>query len=384
MKRLDIVCYTSKLCNLRCRYCYELPLLGDRTRMSLDAIERMFTNVALGFRGSAEPIAINFYWHGGEPLLIPPAFYRQVFDLQRRVFSDSVHRVTNSIQSNFTVIDDDRIALLREFDGVGVSLDLFGGLRVDLRGRNSEARALANLARVREAGIAVAGITVLSRANVAHVRGIYEFYRSQRMRFRILPIEQGLYADGQPFELGPHEVLAAYCDLLDLWLEDDDPVAVKPLDRFLCLVIHANRRASNRVDEYDPTRWPSALLVDTDGTVYTYGDRFGRRTGSLFETPLDRLLAGDGYRQTALETRQRMQRTCERCEYYRRACMGDPVGESCQDFVEYDADGSVRCIVARGVIRHLERRLRERGTLADGSTHDEARVLAGRVDFAVA
>src|SRR3954466_9223944 len=124
MKRVDIVCYTSKLCNLRCRYCYELPMLIDASRMSLQDIERMFVNVERGYRAYNEPIGINFYWHGGEPLLIPPSFYDRVFEIQRRVFPESTRRITNSIQSNFTVMDDDRIALLQRFDAVGISLDL--------------------------------------------------------------------------------------------------------------------------------------------------------------------------------------------------------------------------------------------------------------------
>ena len=383
MKHVDIVCYTSKLCNLRCRYCYELPMLGDSTRMSLDSIERLFVNVLRGLSDAAGPVEINFYWHGGEPLLIPAASYRQMFDIQARVFAGSAHRVTNNIQSNFTVVDDERIALLREFETVGASLDLFGGLRVDLRNRDSAARAIRNLDRVRDAGIDVGGITVLSRANAPHVEEIYRFYRSRRMRFRVLPVEKGLYPDGQPFELGPHAVLDAYTKLLDLWLADDEPVTVKPLDRFLCLVLHANRRLENRVPPYDPVH-PSVLLVDTDGSVYTYGERFGRTAGNLFATPLDRILAGDDYAETLQAIRARMQSTCSRCPHYQRACMGDPIGESCQDFIEHDDDGSVRCIVARGVIDHLEQRLRERGNIFLGTTYDERAVLAGRVDVALA
>lgn len=383
MKRLDIVCYTSKLCNLRCRYCYELPMLGDRARMSLDSIERLFANVAAGLGSAADPVEINFCWHGGEPLLIPPHVYRQIFDVQRRVFAGSPHRLSNTTQSNFTIIDDERLALLAEFDAVGASLDLFGGLRVDRRGADSQARAIENLDRVRAAGIDVGGITVLSRANVSHVREIYEFYRSRRMRFRVLPVEKGLYPEGASFELGPREVLAAFCALVDLWLADDAPVAVQPLDRFLRLVLHANRHPGNRVPGYDPVR-PSVLLVDTDGSVYTYGERFGHTTGNLFETPLDRVLASDAYAHTLEGIRARVSRTCGTCTHYRRACMGDPVGESCQDFVEYDDEGGVRCVVARGVIDHLEQRLRERGHIFLGTTYDEASLLAGRVGLALA
>src|SRR5688572_28685700 len=102
MNRVDIVCYTSKFCNLRCRYCYELPMLGDRKRMSIEQIEQMFTHVEAGYSGFDEPIRLNFQWHGGEPLLIQPEVYWQIFGIQRRIFQKSIHRVTNTTQSNFT------------------------------------------------------------------------------------------------------------------------------------------------------------------------------------------------------------------------------------------------------------------------------------------
>src|SRR3954453_422470 len=116
MKRVDIVCITSKLCNLRCRYCYELQLLDDARRMSLADVEQMFVNIASHYQNQEEAIHISFCWHGGEPLLIPPDVYRRMFEIQRRVFGRSRHRVSNAIQSNFTVMSDDHIALLRDFD----------------------------------------------------------------------------------------------------------------------------------------------------------------------------------------------------------------------------------------------------------------------------
>lgn len=381
MKRVDIVCYTSKLCNLRCRYCYELPLLSDRARMSFEQIERLFNNIELGYHGSDEPVAINFHWHGGEPLLIPPQFYWRIFEIQRLAFARSVHKVTNRIQSNFTVMDDDRVALLREFDSVGVSLDLFSGLRVNKGGVCQESRALKNLERVRAAGIAVGGVTVLSQPNLPHISDIYRFYRDRRMCFRVRPLEKGLYPGGQDFEIGPRDVLQAYCTLADMWLTDDSPVSITPLDRFLFLAIHANQHPDNRVALYNPGNWASMVLVDTDGSVYTYGERFQHSLGNLFTTPLDQVLAGPLYQDSTEATRVRMATTCRQCPYYGRACPGDPIGESYHDFVEYEDDGSLRCIVARGIIRHIEQRLREMGTIAASTTHDEEKVLAGRIGF---
>lgn len=52
----------SKYCNLRCNYCYEYNELGNKQRMSLDLISRIFENIA---RNADEFESVSFIWHGG-------------------------------------------------------------------------------------------------------------------------------------------------------------------------------------------------------------------------------------------------------------------------------------------------------------------------------
>jgi len=63
----------SKLCNLRCTYCYEFPFLADRTRMRLEDLRIMFRHIAEFY--AARPKRMDLVWHGGEPLLIEPTYY---------------------------------------------------------------------------------------------------------------------------------------------------------------------------------------------------------------------------------------------------------------------------------------------------------------------
>jgi len=67
----------SKLCNLRCTYCYEFPFLADRTRMRLEDLRIMFRHIAEFY--AARPKRMDFVWHGGEPLLIEPTYYSNIF-----------------------------------------------------------------------------------------------------------------------------------------------------------------------------------------------------------------------------------------------------------------------------------------------------------------
>ena len=366
--RIDIVCCLSMLCNLRCRYCDVYPMLGDSRRMSLEQVQRIFVNVHEHFSRLDKPIHINFQWYGGEPLLIPPESYRKIFDLQRLVFNGSGHRITNSVQSNFILIDEERIALLRDhFDVVGASLDLFTDLRVNKAGVCQEFQAVTNLENVLSAGVEVSGITVLTRPNLPHISEIYEFYRDRRMSFRLLPLERGLYAAGQDFEVTPGETLEALCRLADVWLSDSNPVPVEPLSRYLFLVRHMLGHPGNRVGLYDREEWMSILLISTDGTVRGYGDRFQETLGNIFDLSLSEILFGPRFHSAAQTARNRMQRTCTGCSYLGRACSGDPIAESQQDLVEFDDFGNVRCVVARGVISYLEDRLQRNRGWVDGS-----------------
>src|SRR5688572_29355350 len=107
-RRVQFVVKVSKLCNLRCRYCYEFEELGNKARMSLENLERLYQNVAHWYRGFTRPTEVEFVWHGGEPMLIPPDYYRSTFEAQRRAFGKDMVAVENVIQTNLTVLDDDR------------------------------------------------------------------------------------------------------------------------------------------------------------------------------------------------------------------------------------------------------------------------------------
>src|SRR5947209_16503098 len=128
--------------------------------MDLDAIESMFVNAARSFE--RQPRRLDFVWHGGEPLLAGVDFYKGVFEHQRRIFEAAGVTFTNSVQTNLTVLRPDVLELLPEFSEVGVSVDLFGGNRVNRRGVDSQPRVLEAMQLLIDSGISFGCISVLS------------------------------------------------------------------------------------------------------------------------------------------------------------------------------------------------------------------------------
>ena len=174
-RTVEFVLKASKLCNLRCQYCYEFEQLGSRERMSLSDLERFYHNVATWSREFETPTTVDFVWHGGEPLLNPPSYFEATFERQRAIFGRDAS-IRNTIQTNLTVLDQARIDLLHQFDRVGVSIDLYGELRTNLRGQDSVRRVLQNMDRLHANGIDFGCITVLSARNCPSIRKIVRFY----------------------------------------------------------------------------------------------------------------------------------------------------------------------------------------------------------------
>lgn len=369
MRNVDFVLYTSKLCNLRCSYCYEYPLLADRARMSHEQLERMFTHVREYLDRQNEAVLVRFQWHGGEPMLIDPSYYWDAFATARRIFAGSEHQVQHTTQSNFTVLDDARIELMKHgFTSVGISLDLHSGLRVNKQGQDQEHRTLANLDRALEAGVKPVGISVLSRKTLKRLRHLYEFYRSRGMGFRVLPLEKGLQASGQGFELTPAETLAALCELADLWFADDQMVPVEPLLEHMRLLIAARTHPHLRL-VHDKRAWEPCLLVDTNGRLFGYTNYMddAHALGNIFTTPLTEIMHGKAQQDAASAAEKRVAATCSSCHLYGNGCTGYAIAESEVSVLEQREDGALDCSVTRPLLRYLESKLRQGGVLdADG------------------
>src|SRR3954453_19999673 len=155
-KYIQFVIKTSKHCNLRCKYCYEFASLGDTSRISLVDCNSLYENVARFLeKAGGREYEVHFIWHGGEPLLIPVSYYEATFAQQGEAFAGLQAEITikNLIQTNLTFLDQDRIDLLKRFDHIGVSADIVGGLRQDIKGRSRESATIKNMERLKLEGI---------------------------------------------------------------------------------------------------------------------------------------------------------------------------------------------------------------------------------------
>lgn len=314
-KSLQFVVKTSKYCNLRCRYCYELADLGNRSRMSLSDIEKMFRNIDSSVSGLGVD-EIVLFWHGGEPLLIPLEFYQNVHSIQKSVFEPGV-AISNVLQTNLTVLSDRIIEYLQYggfFDHLGVSFDLFGDQRVDSKGRIRNQAVLENMRRLRDRNIAFGAVAVLDRHNIAHAADIYRFYDAIGVELRLLPYYRtGRGVEADEHRITHHDLVRAWTDVFRQWMASPSATVVEPISSYVhyasCHIAGQGRLA----DDGDE----SVFVVDTNGSIYRSSDAYNSelRCGNIFDMSLMEVMDSDGCRRSAQRSSQRTREFCSRCVY---------------------------------------------------------------------
>ena len=202
--------------------------------MSLEQLHAFFRNIAAT---AAAHGRVRFIWHGGEPLLIPLQVYEDIGKLQREVFPPTL-AVVNLVQTNLTVLTDAQLEFLREkrffADGLGVSFDVYGDQRIDVRGRLRTETVIANLQRLQDAGIRFGAITVLARNTLPKIVPIFRFYEALGIGFRLLPFYKSANASQlDAHALGFAEITGALKAVFDAWWVSERATPVHPLDEYL-------------------------------------------------------------------------------------------------------------------------------------------------------
>ncbi|MEM9493182.1 MAG: radical SAM protein, partial [Myxococcota bacterium] len=290
----------------------------------------------------------------------PPSYYWETFTTQREIFGD--RPVKNVVQTNLTVLDDDRLELLAKgFDTVGVSIDMVGGLRANIAGKDSQARVLDNIERLRERAIPFGAIVVMTRRNLRQITKISDIFAELGVPLRVLPLFDGAFTDQHhSYEIRTEDIVAGFSALFDRWLTSDRRASVVPTAEHAGIVLRHILGRGQR-PPYDKRRWLPVLLIDTNGDCYCYGDPYEDPEwclGNLFTSSLEEVLASAAFKRSARAAEQRIQSNCTECAYF-GSCNGYPIAEEHYNCNETHDDSQRTCVVERTLFEYMERRMRE-------------------------
>lgn len=126
-----IIFKATDLCNSNCIYCHAVRK-GDPSikTMPPDILEQFFVR-ANAFLTEQPGETLKIIWHGGEPLMLGPDYFRTALEFKKRHCRNTASRISFDMQSNLTLFSREYVDVLREMDikSFGTSFELLPGVR---------------------------------------------------------------------------------------------------------------------------------------------------------------------------------------------------------------------------------------------------------------
>lgn len=169
----------SAKCNLDCHYCYYLKHENkNKPGMDIETLNKLISN---HIQSQPPQIpAIDFIWHGGEPMMRGLAFYQTAVELQQAHKSSTP--IKNTIQTNGTLINERWAAFFAQHNFmVGISIDgpqLINDIaRIDKSGNSSFERTMRGIQHLKQQNVEFNTLTVINNKSYKHGKAIYRFLK---------------------------------------------------------------------------------------------------------------------------------------------------------------------------------------------------------------
>ena len=230
---IAIIVKLTNSCNFSCTYCgvsgFPIRKKGLTIEtMSIEQIIQLFNVVC----NSKKVSSVDFIWHGGEPLLMGPNFFKKVIKNQNKIFKDVNIKVENSIQTNGALINEKWIKFFKQNKfGLGISIDgdkeLQSKQKKALSG-NSYNQTIKGIKSLQKNLIPFGTLAVLTKDSIQiGAKNLFNFFINKGIKtFDFLPQEPILDINGNQLSenIYPTKEYVIFAnELFDIWYELDDP-----------------------------------------------------------------------------------------------------------------------------------------------------------------
>ncbi|MDN3585675.1 cyclophane-forming radical SAM/SPASM peptide maturase YhhB [Pedobacter aquatilis] len=314
---MDVNAYTSSQidtilikvasrCNINCSYCYVYHMGDDNWSkqsklISNETIDSLICS--LGVLASRQQAKFSIVLHGGEPLLLGSRRLAHLLERLRTVLPASY---PISIQTNGVLITTELLDICSAFQtSVAVSIDgpekTHDKLRLDHKGMgtfHSVMKGISLLKAHKDNKFLNAGLLAVIDPS-SDAREVYSFFKEIDA-----PSVDFLYKDGNHDRLPSGKLSATSIEygewmsnLLDVYLDDADPVPIRVIDDMLKVLLGGmvSKEGMGLTDF-------GILIIDTDGTImkndtlkstFNGADKFSQQLNIRDTSILDFIVTGE-------------------------------------------------------------------------------------------
>ena len=318
-------------CNIDCKYCFykaRAPEFGrGRQRMSDEVLEKLVKDyMQLGF-----PV-VGFAWQGGEPTLMGVDFFRRAVELQKK-YGSGGQQVSNTLQTNSVLLDEKWCRFFGENKFLlGISIDgpkeFHDYYRLDHSGSGTFDRVMRGIEKCKKHKVEFSTLVLLNNKNVEQPDKLFDFLVENDLTFiQFIPCVERDPATGNiaDFSITAKQYGDFLCRLFDLWYDyGPEKLNIREFDSLVTYYVMGN----HTICTYSK-QCAGFVVIEHTGDAFCceFFVEPRWRLGSIFETPLEKLVAG-GKKRTFARSKEDLCNKCLVCRYLdicRGGCMKDGV-----------------------------------------------------------
>lgn len=345
-------------CNMRCDYCFSGGGISKIDIMSTDIAKKIIDKLM-----SQEDVGkVNFIWHGGEPLLRGIAFFKEIFEYQKRYRINRRFDYVNAIQSNLTLFNDNWKKLFLDY-GITVSTSLDGTEFMNdkhrrfANGSGSYNLVVERIKSAKKAGLLVNVLVVISKTNMNYPEEIFKMFNNLNIdEVCFLPCVSMKNTIVKHCSLDPGDYAKFLLPFFDLYINNQCSFKVREFDQFFLGSLNLCGGVCNFTGNCQ-----NFVSINSRGDVYacdTVPEIDEYRFGNIVNQGLEVIL-NSMQRKNFIENTHHLSEECIRCDYRNvcnNGCYNMRVGGHycfCQDrkkIYRYVLD-TVRTVIKKGGVK---------------------------------
>ncbi len=254
-KSISITIKPTNSCNFRCKHCFNGDNIKDKEMLPLESVLKILDLATEKYN------EIKVTFHGGEPSLAGKAYYKEIFEYEKKLSKEKNIKFFNIFQTNGYLLDDEFIDILIENKSL-ISISFDGPHNEILRSHSKE--VYNSIKKVQEKGGRLRVFCVETSKSISDLISTYEWFKSEGIDYKILPIQPRGFAEGKD-DLALHidEYIEKLMSLYKHWLKDkENKITVYTLKEFLML---------RRELKFKPMWFDRKLSLNSDGKIYPFG-----------------------------------------------------------------------------------------------------------------
>lgn len=367
-----LVLQPTPFCNIDCDYCYLADRLSTKKMIPAQAVEIVDRLVAAGVIGSD----LSMIWHAGEPLTLPPGYYREIFEaLSARRYPFTIR---HSFQTNGMLINDEWCDFFHKWSvNVGVSVDgpasVHDAHRKDRAGKGTHAKVMQGIRTLQRHTVPFHAIAVVTAESLLHPQEVFDFFLNtgiDRVGFNIEELE-GANSSSSVAGSNVSNVRRFFEVMAEGEERSQGKITIREFDNARGAIKGNHGQGVSSSELRNEQTQPMAILtVAWDGSMTAfspelidarsndYGDFI---LGNILRDPITDIFKSPKFIQIANAIEQGCQRCAQTCQYF-SVCGG---GAPSNKYFENGSFDSTETVYCRSVIQipvdimlaHAERQL---------------------------